>query len=190
MSGTGIPREPITRRDLLGLAVAAAGLKLAPPLAQSDRDLLARQVPSSGETLPVIGLGSWITFNVGNDRAARAHCGRVIRAFVDGGGRMIDSSPMCGSSHSVIGEAIASLPAPHRVFSAEKVWTSRADGRPQIEETRRQWRVQRLDLVQVHNLSGWEHHLPTLFAMKRAGRIRINADSRTVAARTSRARQG
>jgi len=73
---------------------------------------------------------------------------------------------------AVIGDAVASLPAPYSIFSADKVWTSRADGRPQIEETRRLWRVQRLDLVQVHNLSGWEQHLPALFAMKQAGQIR------------------
>lgn len=161
------------RRELLRLTLGAGFMRVATPfLPQTGSSIVARVIHSSQESIPVIGLGSWITFNVGDDRAARAACAQVIRAFVDGGGRMIDSSPMYGSSQAVIGDAIASLPDPRRVFSADKVWTSRADGRSQIEETRRLWRVAKLDLVQVHNLLGWEDHLPVLLEMKRAGRIR------------------
>ena len=163
----------MSRRELFGLTLAAGLARNASPLLRAvQADAPARRIPSTGEMLHPIGLGSWITFNVGDDRAARAACAQVIRAFLDGGGRMIDSSPMYGSSQSVIGEALASLPNPQRAFSADKVWTSRADGRGQIEETRRHWRLPKLDLVQVHNLLGWEEHLPTLFEMKRAGRIR------------------
>ncbi len=163
----------MSRRELFGLTLAAGLARNASPFLQAvQSDVPARRIPSTGEMLHPIGLGSWITFNVGDDRAARAACANVIRAFLDGGGRMIDSSPMYGSSQSVIGEALASLPNPQRVFSADKVWTSRNDGRPQIEETRRHWRLPKLDLVQVHNLLGWEEHLPTLYELKRAGRIR------------------
>jgi diketogulonate reductase-like aldo/keto reductase len=170
---TDFANGAISRREMLGAMVAAGLTGTALPFQGSVQpDVLSRKVPSSGELLPVIGLGSWITFNVGDDRAARASCAQVIRAFIDGGGRVIDSSPMYGSSQSVIGEAIASLPGAQLVFAADKVWTSRKDGRSQIEESRRLWRVQRLDLVQVHNLLGWEEHLPMLFALKRAGRIR------------------
>jgi diketogulonate reductase-like aldo/keto reductase len=134
--------------------------------------LLTRPIPSSGEALPVVGLGSWITFNVGNDRAARAECAAVMRAFFAAGGRMIDSSPMYGSAQDVIGEAVQQL-KPERLFSADKVWIgSGARGPSQMEASRRLWRVPKFDLLQVHNLLAWEEHLPVLLAMKAAGRLR------------------
>ena len=132
--------------------------------------LLERKIPSSGEELPVVGLGSWITFNVGDDVAERDRCTAVIRAFLQSGGKLIDSSPMYGSAQAVIGYALAKLRKP-RVFAADKVWTS-SSGREQIEESRRHWGVDRFDLLQVHNLVEWEEHLPLLFAMKKAGRLR------------------
>ena len=135
--------------------------------------LETRPIPSTGEPLPVVGLGSWITFNVGDDAVARTACTEVMRAFVDGGGRMIDSSPMYGSSQSVIGDGLARLGAAARVFSADKVWiASGARGPAQIEASRRLWRLERFDLLQVHNLLGWEEHLPALLAMKAARRLR------------------
>jgi diketogulonate reductase-like aldo/keto reductase len=139
--------------------------------AGQTRALLTRRIPSSGEELPIVGLGTWITFNVGDDPAARNACAEVMRAFFAAGGRVIDSSPMYGSSQSVIGHGLMQLGRPVGLFSADKVWTS-ADGRRQIEETRRRWRVPNLDLVQVHNLLDWEEHLPTLFAMKAEKQIR------------------
>ncbi|WP_240547089.1 aldo/keto reductase [Mesorhizobium tianshanense] len=130
-----------------------------------------RAVPSSGERLPAVGLGTWITFNVGDDPVLRDECADVIAAFFEAGGRMIDSSPMYGSSQPVIGYGLERLGRPEALFSAEKVWTS-SDGPEQIEQSRRFWGVPRFDLVQVHNLVGWETHLETLFAMKADGRIR------------------
>jgi diketogulonate reductase-like aldo/keto reductase len=121
--------------------------------------------------LPLVGLGSWITFNVGDDPVARAECAEVMRAFFASGGRLIDSSPMYGSSQSVIGDGVAKL-APSRLFSADKVWTGESEGRTQIAETRRRWRVRNLDLVQVHNLVSWKEHLPMLLEMKAAKQIR------------------
>src|SRR5688572_15704115 len=85
---------------------------------------ITRDIPSSGEKLPVIGLGSWITFNVGNDPRGRAASIAVMREFFRAGGRMVDSSPMYGSSQGVIGEGLRTLEAKQQVFSAEKVWTS------------------------------------------------------------------
>jgi diketogulonate reductase-like aldo/keto reductase len=135
--------------------------------------ILTRPLPSSGEAMPVVGLGSWITFNVGNDRVARDACAEVMRGFFDAGGRMIDSSPMYGSSQEVIGYGLNKLGRPSRLFSADKVWIgSGARGRDQIERSRRYWNVPRFDLLQVHNLLAWEGHLPTLFAMKAAGQVR------------------
>lgn len=131
-----------------------------------------RAIPSSGERIPAVGLGSWITFNVGDDRAARDQCAEVVRAFLASGGKLIDSSPMYGSSQPTIGYALAKLGRPN-VFAADKVWVSPASRGPaQIEESRRFWGVQRFDLLQVHNLLAWEEHLPALFAMKRANRLR------------------
>jgi diketogulonate reductase-like aldo/keto reductase len=164
-----------TRRRALG-ALAAAGTCVAirPSLAAGEpRTLLTRPIPSTGEPLPVVGLGSWITFNVGDDPVARDACTDVMRNFVDAGGRLIDSSPMYGSSQDTIGYGLKKAGLIGRVFSADKVWISPGtDGPPQIERSRRKWQVNRFDLLQVHNLLDWEAHLPTLFAMKAAGQLR------------------
>nr|WP_287088394.1 aldo/keto reductase [Mesorhizobium sp.] len=134
---------------------------------------MVRAVPSSGEMLPAVGLGTWITFNVGDDPVLRDECAEVMAAFFAAGGRMIDSSPMYGSSQPVIGYGLEKLGRREALFSAEKVWTSSAaDGPAQIEQSRRLWGVPRFDLVQVHNLVAWETHLETLFAKKADGRIR------------------
>ena len=142
-----------------------------PPARKSAEPLLMRPIPSSGEQIPAVGLGSWITFNVGNDRAARAQCTDVMREFFGAGGRLIDSSPMYGSSQGVIGESLQQLGAQPRVFSAEKVWTSSA-GAAQIEATRQLWQVPTFDLLQVHNLLAWEAQLPLLQRMKAEGKLR------------------
>ena len=162
------------RRTLQAIAAAGACAALAPSaLRAQPRPILTRPIPSSGEALPVVGLGSWITFNVGNDPVARDACTDVMRAFVEAGGRMIDSSPMYGSSQEVIGQGLRKAALAPRVFSADKVWiASGVRGREQIEQSRRHWQVPRFDLVQVHNLLGWQEHLPTLFAMKAAGQLR------------------
>ncbi|HSV48091.1 MAG TPA: aldo/keto reductase, partial [Ramlibacter sp.] len=111
--------------------------------------LLTRRIPSSGEELPLLGLGSWITFNVGKDVQARAQCAEVMRLFFDAGGKLIDSSPMYGSSQGVIGEGLHKAGALGKVFSADKVWTS-GNGAVQVEASRQHWRVPRFDLLQVH----------------------------------------
>ena len=135
--------------------------------------LLTRTIASSGEKIPAVGLGSWITFNVGDDVPARNTCADVVRAFVQAGGRLIDSSPMYGSSQAVIGYALAREGLASRIFAADKVWTSSGSGgRSQLEESRRHWGVSRFDLAQVHNLLNWEAHLPVLRSMKAAGQVR------------------
>ena len=134
---------------------------------------ITRPIPSTGERLPVVGLGSWITFNVGDDPELRDECAAVMRAYFAAGGRLIDSSPMYGSSQAVIGAGLRKLGRPSSLFSADKVWISSGSRGPgQIEESRANWGVPRFDLLQVHNLLAWEDHLPTLLAMKQAGRLR------------------
>ena len=159
----------IRRRVLAALAALPA---IATAQAQGRPALLTRAIPSSGEQIPLVGLGSWITFNVGRDPQARAECREVMRAFFAGGGRLIDSSPMYGSAQDVIGEAVAQL-RPAQLFSADKVWIgSGAQGPGQAEASRRLWRVPRFDLLQVHNLLAWEAHLPMLLRMKKEGKLR------------------
>jgi diketogulonate reductase-like aldo/keto reductase len=165
----------LSRRGLLGgLAATGAAAALGPSAALGQaHTIITRPIPSSGEAMPVIGLGSWITFNVGDDVVARDGCAEVMRAFFDGGGRMIDSSPMYGSSQKVIGYGLAKLNRPPALFSADKVWISPGSRGPgQIEASRRSWGVLRFDLLQVHNLLSWDEHLRTLLGMKAAGRVR------------------
>ena len=162
------------RRVVLKLSLMGATSALAqspPPARKPAEALLTRPIPSSGEQIPVLGLGSWITFNVGNDRAARAQCTDVMREFFNAGGRLIDCSPMYGSSQGVIGDSLQQLAAQPRIFSAEKVWTSSA-GAAQIEATRQLWRVPAFDLLQVHNLLAWQEQLPLLQRMKAEGKLR------------------
>jgi diketogulonate reductase-like aldo/keto reductase len=162
------PHPELRRRSVLGLALAPFAAA-----AQTPAPLLQRPIPASGDSIPAIGLGSWITFNVGNDPQARARCTDVVRAFFADGGRLIDSSPMYGSSQPVIGEALARLGMPRALFSAEKVWTgSGARGPAQIEASRAHWGVPRFDLLQVHNLLAWEEQLPLLQRMQAEGRVR------------------
>lgn len=161
-----------TRRQLLKLlatAAATSGLVATDLLAAGN----ARPRLANGQPLPAIGMGTWITFNVGNDRALRLQRTEVLRAFFDQGGGMIDCSPMYGSAASVTGFGLAQLGQPDALFSAEKVWTWDGDDtRTQIEEQLDAWRQPAFDLVQVHNLLAWEDHLPRLFEMKAAGELR------------------
>src|SRR5689334_15919471 len=157
----------LSRRTILSGIAASAAVCLSPRAGMAQAAPLTRAIPSSGEALPVVGLGSWITFNVGNDPLARDSCAAVMREFFAAGGRMIDSSPMYGSSQDVIGYGLQKLGRPAALFSADKVWISSGSRGPeQIETSRRRWDVPRFDLLQVHNLLSWEEHLRTLLTMK------------------------
>lgn len=171
------PPELPGRRALLRALAAGTAAALLRPYAALARTPsaapLARAIPSSGEKLPVVGLGTWITFNVGDDPVLRDESTAVMRAFFDAGGRVIDSSPMYGSSQEVVGHGLAKLRRHGDVFAADKVWIGSGDEGPgQIEESRAHWGVRRFDLLQVHNLLAWEEHLPRLIDLKAAGRVR------------------
>jgi len=134
---------------------------------------LTKSIPATGEQVPAIGMGSWITFNVGDDAELRADRLRVLQAFVDAGGALVDSSPMYGSSEDVIGHCLARLEGTPEVFTATKVWTpTRWLGIRQMETSERLWGVDRFDLLQIHNMVDWETHLETLLEWKAAGRVR------------------
>jgi diketogulonate reductase-like aldo/keto reductase len=164
----------VTRRAVLQGVLATAAVAVLPGRADAQEPSpITKPIPSTGETLPVVGLGSWITFNVGNDGKLLDECAAVMAAFFAAGGRMVDSSPMYASSQPTIGYGLKKLGHPQALFSAEKVWISNpASGPGQIEQSRVFWGVPHFDLVQVHNLLSWERHLETLFAMKAAGKLR------------------
>ena len=146
---------PIHRRAILkgGLAaIAAAQLPGFAPRAETRRPEM-RVIPSSGASIPVVGLGTWITFNVGTDPVLLDESVAVMAAFFEAGGTVIDSSPMYGSSQDTVGHGLAKLGYPP-VFAADKVWTpAGGDGREQIGDSRRKWGVPRFDLVQVRKLA-------------------------------------
>ena len=132
-----------------------------------------RPIPASGELLPVVGLGTYQSFDVGGNVSERDPLKEVLRQFVQQGGKLVDSSPMYGSSESVVGDLAAELGITGRLFVATKVWTSgREAGIRQMEESMRRMKVPRMDLMQIHNLQDWKTHLGTLKQWKDAGRIR------------------
>src|SRR5258708_47303 len=157
------------RRALL--QALGAALIARPVLAQSSRPM-TKKIPSTSEDLPAIGLGTWQTFDVDDDKAARAELAEVLEVFATSG-RLIDSSPMYGSSESVAGDLIAELGLRDRLFIATKVWTSgRDEGIQQMETSFKRLRVERMDLMQVHNLVDVATHTKTLQDWKAQGRIR------------------
>lgn len=120
-----------------------------------------------------MGLGTWITFNVGNNTRLRDSRTAIVKEFLDLGGTLIDSSPMYGSAEAVVGYANAKLDKPKKLFSATKIWTSSgAEGIEQMKESQKLWGIKIFDLMQVHNLDGWRSHLKTLAAMKAKGELR------------------
>ena len=160
------------RRKALGFLAASAAAVVGRPALGERAAGLERPIPSSGEPLPAIGLGTWITFDVAGDAAAAARRSEILADFFAAGGRVVDSSPMYGSSEEVLGGRMPPNAA-GRLFAASKVWTVGAlPGRHQVEASRALWKVKRFDLLQVHNLLDWEVHLPILQAMKREGRVR------------------
>ncbi len=152
------------------------GIALLPMLLGSTAGWAApepirRRLPKSGEALPAIGVGSWLTFDVGDDEWLRAERCEVLQSFFQHGGRFIDSSPMYGSSEAVIGHCLEQLK--DKPFAATKVWTyGRGLGIDQMEHSRRLWGVGQFDLMQIHNMLDWRSHLETLKQMKAQGKIR------------------
>ena len=149
---------------LAGLLPAAA--RSAPSV------VLTRPIPSSGESIPVIGMGTWITFDV-RMPGAREQRVDVLRAFFERGGGMVDSSPMYGEAEAVLGYCLERLDDHAGLFAATKVWTpGPVTAEQQMRDSLRLWGLERLDLQQIHNLVDWREHIETLKAWKAQGRIR------------------
>ncbi|MEI6722413.1 MAG: aldo/keto reductase [Betaproteobacteria bacterium] len=165
--------DPTRRAMLQALAGVPALALVTSANAITAGGLIERTIPSTGERLPAIGVGTWQTFDVGPDAAARRALREVLGAFARAGGRVVDSSPMYGSSESVTGDLVAELGLAPNLFFATKVWTSgRDEGIRQMETSFRRLRVQRMDLMQVHNLVDTAVHTKTLQDWKARGRIR------------------
>ena len=164
----------MNRRNFLHASIAFAGSMLVNQLyAESHVKPLSKAIPGSGELLPAIGMGSFVNFNVGNDLEILRQRTVLLKHFFQLGGGLIDSSPMYGSSEKNLGYCIEQIKPVNNLFSATKVWTTSVeDGPMEIEASRKLWKVNQFDLLQVHNLLSWQGHLETLFEMKQQGRLR------------------
>src|SRR4029077_4067690 len=135
--------------------------------------MLTRPIPSTGEPMPVIGLGTWRAFDVGADAAAGRSLHEVLQLLFDAGGRLIDSSPMYGRAEAVAGDLVDELPGHPRPFFATKVWTTgRERGLEQMQHSAQRLRSEVIDLMQIHNLVDWRTHLASLRRIKEEGQIR------------------
>ena len=132
-----------------------------------------RHIPSTGEPLPMVGVGTWQTFDVGNNAATRSGLKDVLNTLVRLRGSVIDSSPMYGRSEMVVGDLSRQLGLDKKIFGATKVWTNgKAQGIDQMKRSMGLMAQQPMDLMQVHNLVDWKTHLNTLFEWKEKGTIR------------------
>lgn len=152
----------------------------------SAKTMLTRPIPraANSESLPVIGMGTWNTFDVGTNGDERAPLLDVLKAFYEAGSRLIDSSPMYGEAERTTGDLVQQLGKRAQTFVATKVWTTgRDNGVAQIEQSMRLLKSPRLELLQIHNLLDWRTHLPTLRRLKDEGKLRyIGATHYTVSA--------
>jgi aryl-alcohol dehydrogenase-like predicted oxidoreductase len=163
-------RRGLAASAAAALAAAGRGRGAEPPAGAA---MLARKIPRSGEEVPAIGLGTWRTFDVGPSAEERAPRIEVLRRFFAAGGRVIDSSPMYGEAEAVVGDLLAALRPRPPPFLATKVWTrGRTMGETQMRDSLRRFQVERLDLMQVHNLVDWREHLPAMREWKAAGKLR------------------
>lgn len=165
----------MSRRTFIGsLAAALATVSFAPSgLRAAGGSLIKKTIPGTSETLPVIGLGTSRTLDVGDDPSVLSRLAEVLNAFFKNGGELIDSSPMYGSAEQVIGELLNRVGHRDKLFAATKVWTDGEQaGIRQMEDSRRKWGIRRFDLMQIHNLRDWQTHLKTLRDWKAEGRIR------------------
>ena len=158
---------------LRGAAAAVAASAVGFPIeAKADATMLTRTIPSSGKPLPVIGLGTWQTFDVGTGATERAPLADVLKTLFEAGGSVIDSSPMYGRSESVVGDLLDGAQSHGKAFLATKVWTrGKPNGIEQMERSFTLMRTKHIDLMQVHNLVDWQIHLDTLKGWKADGRV-------------------
>lgn len=167
-----MPFNTLSRRRFIQLT--AMSLAAMPTLGRvRTQNKLTKVIPGSGEHLSPIGMGTWITFNVGRDSLLKNRRTKVMKTFIRQGGQLIDSSPMYGSSEQTVGYALSESGHPPNLFSATKTWTSDVEeGRKQFSSSQHLWGLKQIDLLQVHNLVAWKQHLPMLNELKQQGLIR------------------
>jgi aryl-alcohol dehydrogenase-like predicted oxidoreductase len=169
-AGRGLTRSALLRGAAGALAALATG-----PVARAETmagKMQTRTIASTGALLPVIGCGTWRTFDVGTSAAERAPLAEVLRILFEAGGSVIDSSPMYGAAEAVVGDLLAASGSRDKAFIATKVWTrGREQGIAQMRQSMALLHAERIELMQVHNLVDWRTHLDTLRGWKREGRI-------------------
>ena len=164
-----INRRQVVKLGATVLAYQTLGLRAE----VTTLPLIKRPIPSSGELLPVIGMGTSRTFDTGADPQSLAPLKAVMQVFFEGGGTVIDSSPMYGNAESRVGDILRAMEPMPAVFAATKVWTEgREEGIAQMQQSARHMHVQPLDLIAVHNLRDWKTQLATLKTWKEQGRVR------------------
>ena len=168
--------KTLSRRELLKMSASLGlGAFFSPFLSilEHNRQMLKRAIPSSGEMIPAVGLGTWIQFDVGSSDSERDPLRKVLELMVKQGGKVIDSSPMYGNAEEVVGDLTVDIGHPDHFFYATKVWTrGRESGINQMNASMRKMRRETMDLIQVHNLVDWQTHLATLDEWKKEGKIR------------------
>ncbi|MCI0353252.1 MAG: aldo/keto reductase [Acidobacteriales bacterium] len=163
----------LSRREAIKLTAGAAFGSFAAPMHASSSSMLQRTIPSSGEKIPAVGLGTYQAFDIPGSSSDMSSAKESLRLFVEHGGKVVDSSPMYGEAEERIGDLSADLKLGSQLFIATKVWTSGKDsGIRQMNDSLRKLRTGRIDLMQVHNLLDAENHLATLRDWKKAGKIR------------------
>jgi aryl-alcohol dehydrogenase-like predicted oxidoreductase len=167
----------VSRRSALkilgGLTLAAHPALGATAAVTRNMPIAKRSIPRSGELLPVVGVGTWQTFDVGPKAPERAELGEVLRLLTERGASVVDSSPMYGEAERVVGDLTSELGLREKLFFATKVWTQGRDaGIRQMEQSFKLMRVKRMDLMQIHNLLDVDAHTKTLREWKAAGRVR------------------
>ena len=168
-------KPDLDRRKILQSAtISPLLLSLWPGLGNTDSsNPIVRPIPSSGEQLAIIGVGTSRTFEVSSSESALAPLVEVMQAFFDRGGQLIDSSPMYGSAESVTGKLLQRVKNHDRLFAATKVWTNgKQNGIAQMQQSMQRMGVERFDLMQIHNLRDWRVHLETLLEWKAEGLVR------------------
>jgi diketogulonate reductase-like aldo/keto reductase len=167
-------KSNLSRREILKyLGLMAAGSLSGQGFSIDINTMSTRAIPSSGEQLPVIGLGTWIQFDVGEDASERDPLKEVLKLMAEKGGKVIDSSPMYGKAEAVVGDLTAESGIADKFFYATKVWTTgKEEGIRQMEASMKKMRRQKMDLMQVHNITDWQTHLKTMRQWKEEGKIR------------------
>ncbi len=169
---SAVNRAEFLKLCAVGLSAGFAGL---PSIGWGAERMTTRPIPSSGEALPMVGVGTWQTFDVGAVAAEREPLAEVLKLLFEAGGTVVDSSPMYGRAEGVVGDLLHGAGTRQKAFLATKVWTEgRHRGIEQMEDSFRLLRTDRIDLMQVHNLVDWRTQLATVNLWKERGRVRYS----------------